>query len=68
MLEKAVGLSNLRPVRCLPAQFGERNTNQELRRIYGFTEQMIPAMFDLVMGQALAYSGLTNRTENLLES
>jgi hypothetical protein len=39
-----------------------------IQKIYGFTEKMIQAMLDLVMGQALAYFGLTNRLRNLLEA
>jgi len=39
-----------------------------IQRIYGFTEQMIQAMLDLVMGQALAYFNLTNRSKVLMEA
>lgn len=39
-----------------------------IRQIYGFTEQMIQGMLDLVMGQALAYFGLTSRSKDFLEA
>lgn len=39
-----------------------------IQRIYGFTEQIIQAMLNRLMGKALAYFNLTNRSKVLSEA